>query len=1119
MALLAVKRWKFPVIKNDEDKPSENHYYRSLQLAQSGFYPVSINNQVHGGIHFDQNVLAGLGNESVRKVHCIADGEVIAYRVNDNYQKVDYGDEVGFFSTGFVLVRHLLEMDLIEKETPKAAETNKPTDNADTQKSEATANSAQSSNASSSSTKTSTAPATKSKKDKKPGHRLYFYSLYMHLADTKYYDDNPKEPTPAFWEQDVYQVDGSLEYVKGLNIRHDPNKQILGVLQTGTKVNLNLEVHEDEFKWYGVSSLVDGYSSIPILKPYDYKGHQILGLVYNDSNKQLTESIFEIPPSDRPDTSQAKSRGLGIKNEGGSDNISMLPQGTQIKITGEKKAGKLVELTEIVRNGQPTLPLPDTKKMVKFDGLKHIVRGKKYNEVVVLDKPFPIKAGDLVGHIGHNQNDSIRKEKNKDNSYQDIETLPLGGGLKKSKFRPNLHIECFTSEDLASYITKTQTEASKIPKKEKPLLGISKGAKFLLLNTKPDTTVGKPLKETQIKVISKAINIKWLQIEITIAENQSKKLWIENNEAIEKKAIPNDNIELTENTPAWSKHPLQVSDLKSSTHIVGTSLLLDLDDNKFRAKENRAEDEQGTLWIRVEKLLDDKNMPIPGWVSTEGEGVKRVSCWDWFDFKQIKESASLKEFYLSAEKTLKRNKDNSSLDQYTPTIKEVLTILDKQYKSGQEKYAMIEQNCFKGIVDEPILITALARLLINYESEWYGKLNAEGKISKWEELNSEMTADAQNILDYLKKGNEAKCDVYISTLDASKQKPVKKGLEQLRREIKRLPENFKDQAAEKLSKEQLEICVQLEELERCVMLWEKTKEKAKKMLWWDDVVKGLAKQSQQTDTTAENGKGADTSTAPANSTPPATLSKDGKVWFIHPISLFKFVTYQDLIDVESFLVKYESEHKNFKKKDTDNVPDFNQKSKYTLRGIIERINLFYRKNDEFKPNIYYLSYMLATARWEATWGEDVFCALFEHGSLSYFNRYDPVLAPTEDLRKRAKDNGNTKQGDGYTYRGRGLAHLTFKGNYKRASDYFGIDFVKDPDKAAELDNAVPILIWGSMTGGFSTKKLTTYINKNRIDYKAARAVINGSDYADKLAEFAKRFEAILRQTSILTEEF
>ncbi|WP_267346217.1 hypothetical protein [Gilliamella sp. B2828] len=35
-------------------------------------------------------------------------------------------------------------------------------------------------------------------------------------------------------------------------------------------------------------------------------------------------------------------------------------------------------------------------------------------------------------------------------------------------------------------------------------------------------------------------------------------------------------------------------------------------------------------------------------------------------------------------------------------------------------------------------------------------------------------------------------------------------------------------------------------LEDKYKLWEKTKEKATKMLWWDDVVEELAKQSQQT---------------------------------------------------------------------------------------------------------------------------------------------------------------------------------------------------------------------------------------------------------------------------------
>jgi CRISPR/Cas system CMR-associated protein Cmr1 (group 7 of RAMP superfamily) len=138
-------------------------------------------------------------------------------------------------------------------------------------------------------------------------------------------------------------------------------------------------------------------------------------------------------------------------------------------------------------------------------------------------------------------------------------------------------------------------------------------------------------------------------------------------------------------------------------------------------------------------LITGHTEKVDCWLSTESEGVKKVSCWDWFDFKQIKENASLKDIYLSAKKTLSRNKDNASLEQYTPTIKETLTLLDKQHSADSQKYAMITTDSFKGLIDKPVLASALSRLLIHYESEWYGKLDSEGKLPKWEALNSEMT--------------------------------------------------------------------------------------------------------------------------------------------------------------------------------------------------------------------------------------------------------------------------------------------------------------------------------------------------------------------------------------------
>jgi predicted chitinase len=46
--------------------------------------------------------------------------------------------------------------------------------------------------------------------------------------------------------------------------------------------------------------------------------------------------------------------------------------------------------------------------------------------------------------------------------------------------------------------------------------------------------------------------------------------------------------------------------------------------------------------------------------------------------------------------------------------------------------------------------------------------------------------------------------------------------------------------------------------------------------------------------------------------------------------------------------------------------------------------------------------------------------------------------------KTTKYLGNTKAGDGYRFRGRGLIQLTGRGNYQKAKRLFGIDVVNNP---------------------------------------------------------------------------
>lgn len=169
---------------------------------------------------------------------------------------------------------------------------------------------------------------------------------------------------------------------------------------------------------------------------------------------------------------------------------------------------------------------------------------------------------------------------------------------------------------------------------------------------------------------------------------------------------------------------------------------------------------------------------------------------------------------------------------------------------------------------------------------------------------------------------------------------------------------------------------------------------------------------------------------------------------------------------------------------------------------------FTSSTNEFSPDKFKLAYMLATARHETY---DYLKSEFvsqrpEIGSLQYFNKYDPMLASTEKLKKRAIQMGNTQEGDGYKYRGRGLVHLTWKNNYLLATNYFNVDFVNFPDKAMEFKYSVSIMIWGMEKGIFTGKKLSDYINDNKIDYENARRIINGTDRYKEIADNAKIFE-------------
>lgn len=104
----------------------------------------------------------------------------------------------------------------------------------------------------------------------------------------------------------------------------------------------------------------------------------------------------------------------------------------------------------------------------------------------------------------------------------------------------------------------------------------------------------------------------------------------------------------------------------------------------------------------------------------------------------------------------------------------------------------------------------------------------------------------------------------------------------------------------------------------------------------------------------------------------------------------------------------------------------------------------------------------------------------------------------------------------YPYYGRGYVQLTWLVNYEKADKELNLggELVKNLDLAMDVKIAADVMRLGMDEGWFTGIKLSDVLPSKgvatRQQYMKARRIINGTDAADKIEDYAQVFERALR---------
>ncbi|MDR6411728.1 glycoside hydrolase family 19 protein [Paraburkholderia terricola] len=602
-----VEGWAYPFpLKTTNVTSAPEDYLRALAVAEDGFYPLGANGLWHGGIHFGAQTAGKFEQDG--GVRCIADGEVVAFRLDEKLQEVAYPDGIkAGYSKGFTLVRHRLVL-------PPAPP---PPTNGNTQPQNAPA---------------TTPPAAQSTTP--PAEDvLTFFSLYMHTLPLEGYrpgaqPNGPAKTLPAYY--------GATEtYVVGTKA-HDP----------------------------------------------------------------------QLKPTDEPDGTTAGLR-VRASHSGHAAVIGWLPRDTKIQI-GQRHGpwGKISSF--VAGTAQPhkqgeTLNAGAAQGWVYVGEMDKESKPSAVDQIYILPKPHKIAAGETVAWIGEYQRLVEARAHH---------TLP-----PKLGERPLLHVEVFTGDDLAQYISRSRARAQQLDPKSRSLLLISAGVK-LVQPAPQDTSISGSVKATTDSPSSGP----WCKVHAVDTAGHplpGQACW-----------ISRADLNGTGVRQAWSNFPLSVSAAGGPTSAWARVIHTD-------ATQKCAENENKT-WYSV-SVADANDAQVDGWVCDHGHPlVELKSPWDWpgFDLTTLNAPVSdmfQRALFISQDGTpdeITSFQEAFDSVQSDATIKKLEDAIDKV---GQYDGKITAQE-LKAALGKPWLADRIDHLIVKYESEWGGDM------SKWDALDSHMQA-------------------------------------------------------------------------------------------------------------------------------------------------------------------------------------------------------------------------------------------------------------------------------------------------------------------------------------------------------------------------------------------